>query len=98
VQGTLTPFANHMERVSQLIEKSRSILRLTAEEARVCAALCELPEADANSVARFAKVPHSTADSILLGLKERGIVISSGKASKTYSLTQEHLEYDREKT
>jgi bifunctional N-acetylglucosamine-1-phosphate-uridyltransferase/glucosamine-1-phosphate-acetyltransferase GlmU-like protein len=98
VQGTLTPFANHMERVSQLIEKSQSGLGLTAQEARVCAALCELREANANSVARFAKVPRSAADSILLGLEGRGIVISSGKASKVYSLTQEHLEYGREKT
>jgi NDP-sugar pyrophosphorylase family protein len=95
VQGTLTPFANYIERVSQLVEKSHSGLGLTAEEARVCAALCELREADASSVARFAKVPHSTADAILISLQERGIVISIGKASSVYSLTQEDLEHAR---
>ena len=95
VQGILTPFGNSIERVSQLIEKSRSDLGLTAEEARVCAALCELGEADASSVARLARVPHSTTDSILISLQERGIVISIGKAPRVYSLRQEDLEHAR---
>jgi mannose-1-phosphate guanylyltransferase/phosphomannomutase len=95
VQGTLTPFANDIEKVSQLVEKSRLGVRLTVEEARVCGVLCELGEADASSVSRFANVPQSTADSILISLQERGIVISFGNVPRVYSLSQEDLEHAR---
>jgi len=95
VQGTLTPFANDIEKVSQLIEKSRSGARLTVEEIRVCGVLCELGEADASSVSRLANVPQSTADSILISLQERGIAISFGTVPRVYSLSQEDLEHSR---
>jgi mannose-1-phosphate guanylyltransferase/phosphomannomutase len=98
VQGTLTPFANHIEKVCELVEKSPSGLGLTVEEARVCGALGELGEADASSVARFANVPESTAASILISLQERGIVISFGNVPRVYSLAQEDREHARKET
>jgi NDP-sugar pyrophosphorylase family protein len=98
VQGTLTPFANHIEKVCQLVEKSRSGLGLTVEEARVCGALGELGEADASSAALFANVPQSTADSILISLQERGIVTSFGNVPGVYSLAQEDLDHARKET
>jgi NDP-sugar pyrophosphorylase family protein len=96
VQGTLAPLEASMDRISQILEKSRSGPGLTAEEAMVCAALCELGEADTSSVARLARFPYPTVDSILISLQERGIVISSGNMPRVYSLAREDLEYPRE--
>jgi mannose-1-phosphate guanylyltransferase/phosphomannomutase len=98
VQGTLMPFANDIERICHLLEKSYSGLGLTIEEAKVCGALCELGEADVSSIARFAKVPYSTANSILVSLQERGIAISFGNAPKLYALTQEDVGDARKET
>jgi len=92
------PFANDIERICQLLEKSHSGLGLTIEEAKVCGALCELGEADASSVARFAKVPYSTANSTLVSLQERGIAISFGNVPKLYALTQEDVGDARKET
>lgn len=89
VEGTVTEFENHVERISGLLEKSDAGLALTIEQAKVCGALCELGEADANAISRLADVPASRIDLVLLTLQERGMVTSSGDLSKMFALVHE---------
>jgi NDP-sugar pyrophosphorylase family protein len=89
VEGTVTAFENSIERICQRLERSSTSLGLTSEEARLCGALCELGEANAKTVARFARVSQERVSSILLDLEKRGVVASFGDIPKMYSLTKE---------
>ena len=91
VEGTVTPFANDIEGICELLEKSHGGLGLTAEEARVCGTLYELGEADTNTVSRFADVPYARVRSVLNGLQERGIAFSFGNVPKMFALTREEF-------
>lgn len=88
VRKTVTPITSNMERVCRLIEKWHSSTGLTAEEAKVCGALCELGEAEVDAIARLAKISHPAAQSILAGLKERGITASFGSVPRVYTLAR----------
>ena len=92
VEGTVTAFEGDIERICGFLEKSRVGFGLTNEEARVCGTLCELGEADARTVTRFAHISYSEALAILDGFRERGIAISFGTTPKMYALTQEEGE------
>jgi len=89
VEGTVTELENYVGRISGLLEKSRAGSGLTIEEAKVCGALCELSEADANAISRLADVPPSKIDSVLFALQERGMVTSFGDLSKMFALVRE---------
>lgn len=89
VEGTVTEFENHVERISGLLEKSGAGFGLTIEQAKVCGALCKLGEADANAISRLADVPRSRIDSVLFALQERGMVASSGDLPKMFALVHE---------
>jgi mannose-1-phosphate guanylyltransferase/phosphomannomutase len=91
VEGTVTAFEKDIERISGLLERSSAGLGLTNEEARVCGTLCELGEADARTITRFADMPYSRTLSILIGLKERGMATSFGSIPKMYALTREEV-------
>jgi mannose-1-phosphate guanylyltransferase/phosphomannomutase len=88
VEGTVTEFENYVERISGLLEKSHAGFGLTIEEAKVCGALCELGEADANTISRLTNVPHSRIDSVLFELLERGMVTSFGNLPKVFALAR----------
>ena len=88
-EGMVTEFENYVERISGLLEKSHEALPLTIEEARVCGALCELGEANADAISRLTDVPPSRIESILLTLRERGMVTSFGDLSKMFALARE---------
>jgi len=89
VEGAVTELENHVERISELLEKSDATLGLTVDEAKVCGALCELGEADANAISRLADVHSSRIDSVLFTLQERGMVTSFGDLSKMFALARE---------
>jgi sugar-specific transcriptional regulator TrmB len=63
-------------------------LGLTIGEAKVCGALCRLGETDAKTVSDVAKIPYSRAESLLLGLQERGMVTSYGNLPRVFSLAR----------
>ncbi len=92
VEGTVTTFENDLEGVCALLEKSRTCSGLTREEAKVCAALCEFSEADAETIGRLADVPPSRIDSMLFELQERGIVTSFGDVPKMFALVREGVQ------
>jgi NDP-sugar pyrophosphorylase family protein len=98
IEGTMTTFENDIERICELLEKSRTSLGLTAEEAKVCGTLSELGEADAKTVARFADVPYSRVLSILIAFQERGIAFSFGNVPKMFALTREEVSGSRKET
>jgi mannose-1-phosphate guanylyltransferase/phosphomannomutase len=91
LQKTVTSLTDNLERACEFLEKSHLGIGLTAEEAKVCGALCELGEADANAVARFANVPYPAARSALTRLQERGIAASFGNAPKVYALARKQV-------
>jgi len=91
VEGTLTTYEKIIERISGALEKSHVRLGLTNEEARACAALCELGEAEPRTIARVADIPYSRALSMLAELEERGIAVSVGTVPKMYALTREEV-------
>jgi len=86
IQGTITEFENHIDRISGILEKSPMDLRLTIEEARICWALCRLGKADAKAIARSARIADLRMESALSSLQKRGVVISSGDAPKKFAL------------
>jgi len=86
VQGTIQPFENHLDGISEIIERSSVDLRLSNEEARVCWALCKLDKADAKGIGRLAGIAGPRIDSVLYGLQERMIVTSFGDAPKMFAL------------
>jgi len=83
--------ANEIERICDLLSKSPAGLGQTVEEAKVCSVLCELGEATATTVARFAGVSYSKALSILIDLQERGVTFSFGTVPKIFALTREEI-------
>jgi mannose-1-phosphate guanylyltransferase/phosphomannomutase len=91
VEGTVTAFEKDIERICGLLEGSHTGLGLTNEEAKVCGALCELGEADARTITRYADLPFSRVLSILIGLQERGMAVSFGTIPKMYALTREEV-------
>jgi mannose-1-phosphate guanylyltransferase/phosphomannomutase len=91
VEGTVSAFEKDIERICGLLEKSHAGFGLTNEEAKVCGALCELGEANARSITRFADIPYSRVLSILIGLEERGMALSFGSIPKMYALTREEV-------
>lgn len=88
VEGTVADLENDAERISGLLERSRAGLGLTIGEAKVCGALCRLGETDAKTVSDAAKIPYSRAESLLLGLQERGMVTSYGNLPRVFSLAR----------
>lgn len=88
-QATIPVFGKHIERISGLLEKSTTVLGLTSEEGRVLGTLCELGEADAQTISRLASIPRLDATSVLLSLQERGMVASFGDAHKVFSIRED---------
>jgi len=86
VQGTIAPFENHLDRISEILERSSIDLRLSNEEARVCWALCKLDKADAKRIGRLAGIADLRINSVLSGLHERRVVTSFGDAPKMFAL------------
>jgi mannose-1-phosphate guanylyltransferase/phosphomannomutase len=91
VEGTVTAFEKDIERVCGLLEKAHAGFGLTHEEAKVCGTLCELGEADARTITRFANIHYSRTLSILTVLQERGIAVSFGGIPKMYALAREEV-------
>jgi len=86
VQASTATFEKNVERISGLLEKSAATVGLTAEEGRVLCTLCELGQADAETIGLSAAIPRLNIDSVLLALQERGMIVSSGDAPKMFSM------------
>jgi sugar-specific transcriptional regulator TrmB len=64
-------------------------LQLTREEAVVCGALCELGEADAQTISQAVGIPSSGIQSILFDLQEKQIANPLGNAPTMFALVRE---------
>ncbi len=91
VEGTAPTFQNNIERISELLERSNVGLGLTRKEGRVCTALLELGQADAETIANSARVPVSKMHAILSELQQREILRSFGETRKMFALVRKEL-------
>lgn len=89
VEGTVTAFKNNIETISELLEKSSPGVGLGKEEGRICGALLELRQANAETISQSARVPLLRARSLLSELRERGIVTSLTRVPGMFALAQE---------
>lgn len=89
VRGALAALEKWEERISGLLERSHVDLQLTREEAVVCGALCELGEADAQTISQAVGIPSSGIQSILFDLQEKQIANPLGNAPTMFALVRE---------
>jgi len=88
IQGDIADFEKHSERISEILEGMQTNSGLTGDEARICAVLCEMGEADMETIGRLALMGHADVRSALAILQKRGIVTSSGKESGQFALAR----------
>ena len=88
IQGNVADLEKHLERISGILEMMKTDSVLTGDEARICAVLCEMDHADAETIGRLARTRHTDVRSAIAILRDRGIVTSSKKEPSQFALAR----------